>query len=140
MASEAPIPGVLVYMTYEDFFDDAHPAVELLVDRISQLPRAHMIALLCNLNAILSNQTDVLTYKVQRAFIEQTAPDVPYVAALLGFLETHPDRVIVSEEQVGVIFRLVVQHASGTAVPRDLADRLLRIMLLWIVSRGVVYE
>lgn len=130
--TEPTFPGVFVYMLYEEFFDDDKPSVAALMAQIESLPYEPAMGGLLALSALISNIEEPFRSDVQQQIVAEIGQSTSYVRSLIDFLREHGNRVFVSEEQIGVLIRLCIQHRDlMVGKIEDLGDRLLRAMLLW---------
>jgi hypothetical protein len=128
----ASIPGYHVYLPYEDFFDDVAPSKEALLDLVRRLPRGRTMGALLAITAILMNQRDGMEEGPQRAFVVEMANEVSWASTLLDAMDGRPGSVVVTEEHLAVLFRLVLEHGSADAggMGPDYYDSLLRALLM----------
>jgi hypothetical protein len=126
------IPGYHVYLPYEQFFDDVKPSREALLDLVRRLPRGRTMGALVATTAILTNQRDGLEAGPQHAFAHEMASEVPWATVLLDALRATPNAVIITEEHLAMLFRLVLEHGPqdrGDVGP-DYYDAMLRALLM----------
>ena len=80
---------------------------------------------------ILANQHDSLEYEPQRAFALEMASQITWASSVTKYLETNQNTIVVTEEHLAVLFRLVVEYGSqATEDDTKVYDTLLRALLM----------
>ena len=133
------IPGLGVLITFEQvYFQAARP--QDLVNYVERFPLIGFLSMICGIAAILHNSTAPTPFAFQIDFAREFANEVLRAKRIVEILQDNPDAVLVHDEQLAVLVKFGVLHASAEQWPEEAADTLIRTLLVYNSLHGKEHD
>jgi hypothetical protein len=142
MAKRKPgtIPGMGVLLTFERVFSQKARPDDLTM-YIGRFPLLGFIEMICGLSALVHNDRNKTPFPLQMAFAIEFAKGLPYMKRVIEMLEKEGDLVLIHEEQLAVLIKYGLLHATAQEWPKgEGADALIRAMLCYNSLQGAEFE
>lgn len=132
------IPGLGTYITFEEVLSQAprHRDLELYMERLPELT----LRFFCGLSAILHNTPYDKQRPLHFQIVRELGHDSPWSAKVTSILHADPGSMLITDEQLAVLFKYAVMHARAELWPDDGADLILRLLLIYNSLKGKEHE